>query len=138
MAFSGAVKIGDLNDFIAPSQACVVSLQGGKLEPAADAEVQLQQRPHGGGGGGFSQTLPAAPDQAVKVSLHDCLACSGCVTTAETVLLQHQSTGELLQRLADPGWTVVVSLSPQSVPSQRARHRGAGGSSGARQRCYGG
>jgi hypothetical protein len=30
MAFSGAVKIGDLNDFIAPSQACVVSLQGQK------------------------------------------------------------------------------------------------------------
>jgi hypothetical protein len=30
-AFSGAVKIGDLNDFIAPSQACVVALQ----QPAA-------------------------------------------------------------------------------------------------------
>ena len=41
MAFSGAVKIGDLNDFIAPSQACGVSLQGGKLEPAADAEVRI-------------------------------------------------------------------------------------------------
>lgn len=38
-AFSGAVKIGDLNDFIAPSQACVVSLEGGKLAAAADAEV---------------------------------------------------------------------------------------------------
>ncbi|KAL4434294.1 hypothetical protein ABPG75_000735 [Micractinium tetrahymenae] len=121
MAFSGAVKIGDLNDFIAPSQACVVSLQGGKLDPAADAEVQLQQRPRGGAAG-FSQTLPAAPDQAVKVSLHDCLACSGCVTTAETVLLQHQSTGELLQRLADPGWTVLVSLSPQSVAALAALH----------------
>lgn len=42
MAFSGAVKIGDLNDFIAPSQACVVSLQGGKLEVAADAEVRTR------------------------------------------------------------------------------------------------
>jgi len=39
-AFSGAVKIGDLNDFIAPSQACVVSLEGGKLAgAAADAEA---------------------------------------------------------------------------------------------------
>jgi hypothetical protein len=26
--FSGAVKIGDLNDFIAPSQACVLNLDG--------------------------------------------------------------------------------------------------------------
>ena len=40
--FSGAVKIGDVNDFIAPSQACVVSLEGGKLAAAAaDAEVRL-------------------------------------------------------------------------------------------------
>jgi hypothetical protein len=40
--FSGAVKIGDLNDFIAPSQACVVSLQGQKQTPnqaAAGAKV---------------------------------------------------------------------------------------------------
>ena len=85
--------------------------------------VHLQQRPPKGSG--FLQTLPAAPspDQAVKVSLHDCLACSGCVTSAETVLLQHQSTGELMQRLADPGWTVVMSLSPQSVASLAALHQ---------------
>lgn len=47
MAFSGAVKIGDLNDFIAPSQACVVSLEGGKLAAASDAEVR-QKDPEGG------------------------------------------------------------------------------------------
>lgn len=80
--------------------------------------MQLQQRAPKG----FSQTLPAAADQPVKVSLHDCLACSGCVTSAETVLLQHQSTGELLQRLADGTWTVVVSLSPQSVAALAALH----------------
>jgi iron only hydrogenase large subunit-like protein len=78
--------------------------------------VQLQHRTPQG----FSQTLPAPPDQPVKVSLHDCLACSGCVTSAETVLLQHQSAGELLQRLRDPAWTVVVSLSPQSVAALAA------------------
>ena len=80
--------------------------------------MQLQQRAPKG----VSQTLPSAPDQPVKVSLHDCLACSGCVTSAETVLLQHQSTGELLQRLADGTWTVVVSLSPQSVAALAALH----------------
>lgn len=26
--FSGGIKVTDLNDYIAPSQACVVSLQG--------------------------------------------------------------------------------------------------------------
>lgn len=35
--FSGAVKIGDLNDFIAPSQACVVSLQGQQKQTPSNA-----------------------------------------------------------------------------------------------------
>ena len=65
---------------------------------------------------GFSQAAEN-PGGAVKVSLHDCLACSGCVTSAETVLLQHQSIDEFRSRLANPSYTVVVSLSPQSVVS---------------------
>lgn len=37
--FSGAMKLADLNDFIAPSQACVVTLSGKKQEelPTDDA-----------------------------------------------------------------------------------------------------
>jgi hypothetical protein len=37
--FSGAVKIADLNDFIAPSQSCVVSLKGNKLQIGNDEKV---------------------------------------------------------------------------------------------------
>jgi hypothetical protein len=39
--FSSTVKVGDLNDFIAPAQACVVSLQGKKLEAAPPADLQV-------------------------------------------------------------------------------------------------
>ncbi len=57
-------------------------------------------------------------DKASKLinimSWQDCLACSGCVTSAETVLLEHQSAAEFMSKLADPGVTVVVSVSPQS------------------------
>lgn len=43
--FSGAVKLGDLNDFIAPSQACVVKLNGGKVEQlSADAHTKVIMR----------------------------------------------------------------------------------------------
>jgi iron only hydrogenase large subunit-like protein len=49
-----------------------------------------------------------------QVSLHDCLACSGCITSAETVLLQQQSSDQFLQQLAQPGVSVVVSVSAQS------------------------
>ena len=51
------------------------------------------------------------------MSLHDCLACSGCVTSAECILLEHQSLDELKAKLGQPGLTVVVSLSPQSRTS---------------------
>ena len=40
MGFSGAVKIGDVNDFIAPSQACVVALDGNKIS-SADAAAEV-------------------------------------------------------------------------------------------------
>ena len=50
-------------------------------------------------GKGFSQTRLDADTSAVKVTLQDCLACSGCVTSAETVLLEHQSIGELRAKL---------------------------------------
>ena len=63
---------------------------------------------------GFQQTKVSG--DAVKVSLQDCLACSGCVTSAETVLLEHQSTGELLSALQSDK-TVIVSISPQSRAS---------------------
>lgn len=57
-----------------------------------DGSVSIQKRP---GKGGWSQTIPTKSEaDPVKISLQDCLACSGCVTSAETVLLEHQSTGK--------------------------------------------
>jgi iron only hydrogenase large subunit-like protein len=72
---------------------------------------------------GFPQVNNSAPEGPIKVSLHDCLACSGCVTSAETVLLQHQSIDEFVSKLADPAITVVVSLSPQSIVSLAAVYK---------------
>lgn len=49
-----------------------------------------------------------------KLTLNDCLACSGCVTTAETMLIQAQSAAEFFANLKKPeGRTFVVSVSPQ-------------------------
>lgn len=39
--------------------------------------------------------IRASNTQTAKVSLDDCLACSGCVTSAETVLITQQSAGKL-------------------------------------------
>lgn len=40
--FSGTVKISDVSDFIAPSQACIVNLDGSK-QPDAPPQQQQQQ-----------------------------------------------------------------------------------------------
>jgi hypothetical protein len=43
--FSGAVKLNNLSDYIAPSQACVVNLKGGKLSADdEDAEARARSR----------------------------------------------------------------------------------------------
>jgi hypothetical protein len=148
-----SVFLNNLDDFIAPSQACINPLVLNKAKTAAPAP----QRPSSSGGGkivlqtDFSVTefdglakrpLPVpettAPDliktkvgahnqKVASVSLNDCLACSGCVTSAETVLIQEQSYEKLLERLQrlqagtshddDDDVVVVVCLSPQSVAS---------------------
>ncbi len=58
----------------------------------------------------------------VQVTLNDCLACSGCVTSAETVLLEQHSASELMSALQDSTKRVIVSVSPQSRASLAARH----------------
>eukprot|EP00850_Spirogloea_muscicola_P003801 SM000015S01301 [mRNA] locus=s15:1147765:1152150:+ [translate_table: standard] len=118
--FSGALRVADLNDFIAPSQACVVSLKGHKLQPGgapkldlSDVEVQIQAKSPSS----FLQAKPVENGEAVKVTLHDCLACSGCITSAETIMLEQQSTDEFMSKLQAGDKAVIVSLSPQTRAS---------------------
>ncbi|KAG5242399.1 iron hydrogenase family protein [Salix suchowensis] len=104
--FSPSLRIGDLSDFIAPSQACVVSLKGLKTttpntRKRDKTEVAIANK---------EQNDP------VKISLKDCLACSGCITSAETVMLEKQSLDEFLSNI-DKGKAIIVSLSPQSRAS---------------------
>ncbi|KAL9277934.1 hypothetical protein ACSQ67_024843 [Phaseolus vulgaris] len=98
--FSAGLRIGDLNDFIAPSQACIVSLKGLKKNDKPEVSLANKQ----------------VKSEPVKISLKDCLACSGCVTSAETVMLEKQSLDEFLNNI-NSGKAVIVSLSPQSRAS---------------------
>lgn len=130
--FSGAVKLGDLDDFINPSQSCVVALNGDKLDLGVvdtgvpeGGEVLLRKR-----GSASSQIpptlivpgapLPSKPGEAVKVSLSDCLACSGCVTSAETVLLEAQSAEAFKQALREASGDHGVGIESNSIESNGA------------------
>ncbi|WCJ28162.1 Cytosolic iron-sulfur assembly component 3 [Euphorbia peplus] len=103
--FSPSLRIGDLSDFIAPSQACVVSLKGLKSNPIKPDKPEVKV-----------SVANNKPTEPVKISLKDCLACSGCITSAETVMLERQSLDEFLSNI-DKGKAIIISLSPQSRSS---------------------
>lgn len=117
---SAILSADDLNDFISPGVACIkpvetLPLQIPATDPANPYEVTTED-----------QIQPAAAPDA-QISLTDCLACSGCVTSAEAVLVSLQSHAEVLSTLdAYPalsledakagaeGKIFVASVSPQT------------------------
>ncbi|KAF4669133.1 hypothetical protein FOL47_002696 [Perkinsus chesapeaki] len=119
--FSGVVKLADLDDFISPSTECVIPLAGaidqskaekdtGEVRPQLIKSKKAEEKTTG-------QTATIA-----QVSLSDCLACSGCVTSAETVLLTEQSTDALVQQL-----TVVPALGEAIRELEKELNKGSGG-----------
>ena len=93
MAFSGIVQLTDLDDFINPSQECIkpvkiekkeTSKTGAKIKIEADGSYVEELSD------GTQKKLPKA-----QITLADCLACSGCITSAESILIEQQSSAEL-------------------------------------------
>lgn len=68
------VRLENLNDFIQPSSACIKPVE--KKATGIVAKVN-------------------------DISLSDCLACSGCITSAESVLVQQQNYDELFKVIND-------------------------------------
>ena len=86
---SAILSSDDLNDFISPGVACIKPVETLPLQqppPENPYEVTTEDK----------LSPPAAPAQ---ISLTDCLACSGCVTSAEAILVSLQSHDEVLKAL---------------------------------------
>lgn len=109
----------DLNDFVAPALACtkptqivkskepVVSNENGGGNASNGLEVQV-----GIDDGNYGSNTTA---EKVTITLSDCLACSGCITSSEELLLQKQSHTVFLQALeADKERRLVVLVAPQA------------------------
>lgn len=67
------VRLENLNDFIQPGASCV---KPDKKAPGVVAKVN-------------------------EISLSDCLACSGCITSAESVLVEQQNYDEMFKVIND-------------------------------------
>lgn len=133
MAFSGALTLTDLNDYLGPSQACIKPVSNAEADGTSDAnaatavaggastaisidadgsyyESGANATTNGIGGaagnavGGSTddgQPRPRTKLETAQISLDDCLACSGCVTSAEAVLVGLQSTESLMKTLQE-------------------------------------
>lgn len=97
---SAILSADDLNDFISPSVACIKPIEAlpsssdsKPTDPAAlETEVILGgQQPLDA-----NNTTSNPSSGPSTISLADCLACSGCVTSAEAVLVSLQSHSEVL------------------------------------------
>lgn len=105
--FAGRVLLSSVSDFVEPSQSCVVT------EKKEEGEAKEQRQGQGTG-----------TQQVAQISLADCLACSGCVTSAETVLLQHQSAEKVVARLMEGEGDVHVHISMHTAAAASLVHAG--------------
>lgn len=69
-----------------------------------------------------STSTKSEPKSVATISLNDCLACSGCVTSSESILIQEQSTQKFYQYLEEKkkdsnGVDIVVIVSINSCAS---------------------
>ncbi|KAJ3292640.1 hypothetical protein HK104_005135 [Borealophlyctis nickersoniae] len=125
MAFSGAVVLTDLNDYITPSQACIKPVEVTKTSSGTESQIVVDTD------GAYYEVMQDGGKEELKpasITLNDCLACSGCITSAESILVTMQSQQELYQILQanklalsegrpQDVRTIVISVSPQSRAS---------------------
>lgn len=116
--FSGVLQLTDLDDFITPSQECIKPVEIKKISSGTGAKIKIESD------GSYVQIDSSGQKSKlarVDISLTDCLACSGCITTAETVLINQQSHHEMLRIVTnkkEEGFSLVVaSLSIQPILS---------------------
>jgi len=116
--------LGDLGgDFIEPSQNCINPLFADpSSEESGGVKIHLDRGIFGGGDNQALEKpniiLTNKKKKTASVALSDCLACSGCVTSAETVLLEQQSCETFLGATNSKDYDkVFLTISPQSCAS---------------------
>jgi len=102
------VRVSLTNDFINPSLACIKPVQ-----IIDEAKPNRVLRLEGADEDDLAATTAVTKPATARVTLNDCLACAGCITSAESVLVSQQSTGEFERMLSAAGAfdLIVVSFS---------------------------
>lgn len=117
---SAILSLDDLNDFISPGVACIKPVEVKNEVPrnsGSNVEIEI-----GIDGNPLEVSIDdgtTRPLEQLQISLSDCLACSGCITSAEEVLVAQHSHKELINalKLGRGDKKFVASISHQSRAS---------------------
>lgn len=126
--FSGILQLTDLDDFIGPSAECIkpVPIEKSTRVSGTGSKIKIESD------GAYVELKPDGAVEKLKkveISLSDCLACSGCITSAESVLITQQSHEEMMkvisennsERTNEEEKLIVLSLAMQPVLSLAAK-----------------
>lgn len=106
--FSSAVKIDQLNDYLNLGEECVLPVK----RDGDSYEVKLKEKSK------KPNTLtPATLDKGsnrVLVGLSDCMSCSGCLTSAEEIILKDRGYEDIAERIKEAE-LAAVSIAPQTA-----------------------
>ncbi|KAL0480629.1 cytosolic iron-sulfur assembly component 3 [Acrasis kona] len=116
--FSGALQLTDLNDYLKPEQACIKPVKLDTSEGKKVKSILVDNET----GQYIQENVDGSKKELEKtqITLADCLACSGCVTSAESVLVNQQSLEEFeryFETKSDEEKVFVLSIAPQSRAS---------------------
>ena len=121
--FSNTVKLVDLDDYLEPSKECIKLVPSTNEKSSKNVKIELDGdesdlkevdntnaiRPN--------LIIPKSKEGGngtiAKINLYDCLACSGCVTSSEVILLQDQGIKNFMD-ISNNIKNGVFILSPQS------------------------
>lgn len=130
--FSSIAQLNDLDDFIGPGQECTKPVKvEEKKKTNKNRKIEIEND------GSYLQKTSNGSSfklEKAKITLEDCLACNGCVTSAEAVLISQHSSEELIkanetnkqlisEQKFDEVKKIIVSISPQSRASLAAKFK---------------
>lgn len=116
---SAILSNDDLNDFISPGVACIKPVEVQKSQDHAEIEIGKDGEAYEVSLDGSESTKQKQKLDEAQINLSDCLACSGCITSAESVLVSMQSHKQVLESLENDldKKIFVASISPQARAS---------------------
>jgi iron only hydrogenase large subunit-like protein len=110
--FSASLRVTTLNDFLRPEASCTKPTVVTRDNVEESNGMVIEYENHN------ESMMVEAPQTVAKISLADCLACSGCITSSEVVFLESQSVAAFSKQfIHNQSKTVVVSLNLQSMSS---------------------